>query len=462
MDYRRLGLAALFGFACRPADSVPGVEAAAAFVIRDVTVIDGTGAPARPHQRVTVRGGRIESVEPDGPGSTAPAGARPIDGTGKFLIPGLWDTHVHLADLGEEAIPLLPTYGITSVRDAGGDPARLASWRSRIESGEIIGPRIRSCGPMLEGEWDPTSVGGRTDHWVVESPERAREIVGRLAAEGVDCIKVRSYATAETFFALAAAAAEHGLPLVVHPLGAIDPVASSDAGVASYEHAFYPWPWNGLAEERKREIESAFRRNGSVVVPTLIAWQTFRLPVETIRARVHDRDAKLDVRSRQVSASLRRNWIFGVEDFEKMSSGSPGWNEAIDQVYEQVAELLDHGVGVMAGTDTGVALVFPGSALHEELELLVRSCRLTPLEALSAATLVPARFFGMEERLGTIEAGKLADLVLLSGDPLEDIANVRKVDGVMLRGRWLDRIALDGLVAEVEKQVARRDPAAKE
>ena len=121
----------------------------------------------------------------------------------------------------------------------------------------------------------------------------------------------------------------------------------------------------------------------------------------------------------------------------------------------------DHGVGIMAGTDTGVALVYPGSALHQELRLLVERCRFTPMDALLSATLIPARFFKMEDRLGTIEAGKLADMVMLAKDPLQDIANIQKIEGVMMNGKWLDRAALDRIASDVEKQIARSHQSTK-
>ena len=133
--------------------------------------------------------------------------------------------------------------------------------------------------------------------------------------------------------------------------------------------------------------------------------------------------------------------------------GTAGWNTAIDQLYEQVAEMHDHGVGIMAGTDSGATMVYPGAALHQELKLLVKKCRFTPMDALLSATIIPAKFFHLESVLGTIEPGKFADLVLLSDDPLKDIGNVRKINGVMLAGQWLDRSALDKLILQTKSSI---------
>lgn len=424
-----------------------------AHVIRHVTVIDGTGKAAQPNMAVYIRSGRIVSVQPDDGGREQIPGMITIDGSGKFLIPGLWDAHVHLSDVGVVAIPLLPTYGITSVRDMGGDPDFVRSIRDRIAKADLIGPRVKFCGPMLEGKWDQKP-GERTDHWAVSTPADARATVDKLATKGVDCIKMRTYASRDTYFALAAAANEHGLIFVGHAPWGIDPLEASNAGQRSFEHAFYPWPWETVEPQKKEQIENTFRKNGSLVVPTLIAWETFRFDLKTIEAVVNDRAGKSDPRLLQVSPSLRRNWLSGIEERKSQNVGSPGWNKAIDQVYEQVAEMHDHGVGVMAGTDSGVTLVYPGAALHQELKLLVAKCRFTPMDALLSATIIPAKFFHMESDLGTIQAGKLADLVLLSADPLEDIGNVRKISGVMLAGKWLDRTALDKLRQQTENSIS--------
>lgn len=441
----------LLSFVERPLCQSSGSDVSNMFVINDVTVIDGTGKPERPHMRVVVRDGNIESVEQIQPNSKIPAGYKVIDGRGKFLIPGLWDVHVHLANLDEVAIPVLPAYGITSVRDMGGDVAQLKAWRSKIEKGELLGPRVKICGPMLEGKFDRKDL---KDHWEILTPEQARSTVNKLADEGVDCIKMRNFASPETYFALVATARERNLPFGGHPPWGVDPIKASDAGQTTFEHGWYPWPWKDVSPEKKLEIENTFRKNGSLVVPTLITWEINRLSAGAIVTIINDYDGKSDPRLKLISPELRKNWLDGFQYIKPQGPGSPGWIKALEAHYEQVAEMHDHGVGIMTGTDLGATMVYPGASLHQEIKLLVTKCRFTPMDALLSATIIPAKYFKMEDRLGTIEKGKFADMVLLSASPLVDIGNIDKISGVMLNGKWLDRGALDKTISDVEMKIA--------
>jgi hypothetical protein len=297
------------------------------YVIRHVRVIDGTGKPSQPNMAVYIRSGRIVSVQPDDGNREGIPGTITIEGTGKFLIPGLWDAHVHLSDIGEVAIPLLPTYGITSVRDMGGDPEFVRDLRDRIAKGDLIGPRVKFCGPMLEGKWDQQP-GKRTDHWVVTTPADAKAIVDKLANEGVDCIKVRTYASRETYFALASAAKEHGLIFGGHAPWGIDPIEASNAGQRSFEHAFYPWPWETITTQKKEKIEDTFRTNGSLVVPTLIAWETFRFDLKTIESVVTDYAGKSDPRLALAPTAAGQDAASRITTESMSDFTTPFWNRS--------------------------------------------------------------------------------------------------------------------------------------
>ena len=195
---------------------------------------------------------------------------------------------------------------------------------------------------------------------------------------------MRNYASPESYFALVATAKERGLPFGGHAPGGIDPIKASDAGQTTFEHGYYPWPWKDVTPEEKLEIENTFRKNGSFIVPTLITWEFGRFPATAIEAIINDYDGKSDPRLKLISPALRKNWLSGFEDIKKQGTGSTGWIKAIEAHYEQIAEMHDHGVGVMAGTDTGATMVYPGSALHQELKLLVTKCRFTPMDALKS------------------------------------------------------------------------------
>ncbi|HSR98959.1 MAG TPA: amidohydrolase family protein, partial [Kofleriaceae bacterium] len=356
---------------------------------------------------------------------------------------------------------VLVAHGVTSVRDMGGDVVRLRDWRAAIATGQLVGPRIRFCGPMLEGNRDAL-VPGRADHWVVADPAAADATVDRLAGLGVDCIKIRSIADAPTYRALAAAARRHHLPLVGHSPAGVDPLAASAAGQASFEHGFYPWPWTTLSTVAQHRIADAFRRSGSLVTPTLVAWQPFLAPYPTIQAVLDDTRGTTDPRERTVSAALRRNWISGFADRKKWRGSGPAshaaWVKALDDDYRELRDLHDRGVGLLVGTDTGTTMVYPGAAVHQEMKLFVTRLGLRPIDAIIGATILPAKHFGLEADLGTIEAGKLADLVVLSADPLADIKNIEAIDSVILDGRLFDHAALQRLVGDAERRIARGDP----
>jgi imidazolonepropionase-like amidohydrolase len=310
---------------------------------------------------------------------------------------------------------------------------------------------------MLEGTWD-AAAGGRTDHWAVATPGDAEAVVGKLAAAGVDCVKIRTIAHEATYLAVAAAARRHHLPLVGHAPWGVDPIEASNAGQRSFEHGFYPWPWSSLTKDQQRAVATTFRLNSSLVTPTLIAWQPFLLPSRTIQAVIDDTRGTTDPRENTVSAALRRNWRSGFDDIKKARTDTPGshdaWVKALDGAAAEIRDLHDHGVGVMVGTDTGATLVYPGAAVHQEMKLLVRKVGLRPIDAILGATIIPAKHFGLEGSLGTIEVGKLADLVLLSADPLADIEHIHDIELVILDGRVLDHHRLESLIADAARQIA--------
>ena len=358
---------------------------------------------------VLVSGNRIGAV-----GTAAdvpiPPGTETVDGTGKFLIPGLWDMHGHLTDATESAFPLLIMNGVTGVRDMGGELDQIDRWRTEIDRGERIGPHIVRAGPFVDGPNEAPH------HLTIRTPEEARRIVHELKGKGVDFIKVHNALPRDAFFALMDEARKEHIPVAVHLPKEVTAAEASEAGAVSLEHiemlgqsallrkdATAKTVKDAVAENEGplgQQTFATFVKNGTWYVPTLVAYERgFVLWSNNPRALV----PRLEIHRRQVAL---------------------------------VGAMHKAGVRIMAGSDFSDWALVPGVDLHNELALLVEA-GFSPMEALQAATLSPAEFLGMRDSLGTVEAGKIADLVLLDANPLESISHTRKINAVVLGGRLL-------------------------
>ncbi|HEV2129541.1 MAG TPA: amidohydrolase family protein [Longimicrobiaceae bacterium] len=462
----RVLLVLLLAGLCVAAIRVSGEAAqTSSFAITNVAVIDASGAPHRPGMTVVVTGRRIAALGRTGT-VEVPRGARVIDGAGKYLIPGLWDMHVHLSYVGRHALPLFLANGVTGVRDMGGDFAQVAAWRDSIAVGHLLGPRIKAAGPIVEStRWlqfaraAVQQAGGRDEDKLarrvgVDTPEDARRVVDSVAALGADFLKLRNAASREAFFALAAEARRRELPLVGHAPHNVSPEEASNAGQRSFEHEFLP-PLDGMTTEARARLFRRFAENGTAFVPTMVANRGYRLlPDSLVLAVIADSTGTREPRRRYVSRELAEDWR--VQIGMKQSERPRDWHAYHRSTLRDLREMQSAGVPLLAGTDAAAPLVFPGFSLHEELELLVREGGLTPLQALRSATHNPAEFLALQDSLGTIARGKLADLVLLDANPLDDIRNTQRIRAVVANGRLLERAALDSLLAQARAEVAHR------
>jgi imidazolonepropionase-like amidohydrolase len=423
--------------------------------IKDVTLIDGTGAAPRSGVTVIISGNRISEIVDGKPDLTGIDEV--VDGAGKFLIPGLWDMHTHLAYVGDVTCATLVAYGVTSVRDPGGSLDTVDWFRARIQEGSLIGPRIFRAGPVLDGS-KPDS----RDRLVMDTADDGRRAVIYVKSRGVDFIKVHNGAPPAAYFAMLAEARKQGLAVVGHIPYDVDPGEAIDAGHQSVEHivSLFEGPVRrkvaagmkqeqAIAEFTEAEASRLARKmvaKGTWFDPTLVTYW--------YRAHQWDVRAAKDPREQYVTASSR--------SFQKVFTplpDNPDTRRVLSAAFERFLEITRilhrEGVRFLVGTDLCVPLTYPGSSVHEELAWLVKA-GLTPMEALVAGTRNGAEAVGRLADLGTIEKGKFADLALLDADPLADITNTRKIAAVVANGRLFRREALDRLLAQVAKDAPGR------
>jgi imidazolonepropionase-like amidohydrolase len=422
-----------------------------------VTVLPLETAVTLPDQTVVIRGDRIERVAPRAE-VAIPAGARVIDGHGRYVLPGLIDAHVHLARTQDLAILL--ALGVTTVRNMWGAPVHL-TWRDQIARGELPGPTIVTAGPILDG--DPPAHPGSLIVRTAADVDQAIALHRRL---GYDFVKIYSRLSPEAFERLVADAARDGLAVAGHVPWAVPLDRAVDAGMRSIEHmtgfvaalqaAGSPLAGRIDRASRAQQIDHVDEARIAALVQRVAAHRTFDVP--TLGVMDADRGAA-EVRDRLARPEMR--WL---PPWERALS-APGPNDGddaaeLDRDRRRIALLgrivaaLDRaGAPIATGTDLENPLVIPGFSLHHELELLV-DAGLSPLAALRAATRSGAELLGRSHELGRVAAGMRADLVLLDANPLDDIHHTRRIAGVMARGRYLPRGELDAMLAQVAADFA--------
>jgi len=401
-------------------------------LFENVTLVPMAGGEAvLSGMSVATRDGRIAAVAPAGEVEVSGT-ARRIDGTGKFLLPGLTDMHVHVADRTDLALFLVN--GVTAVRDLGAMEATFR-FKDQIEAGHMLGPRLYLSTPMLTGkDFDPL---GRT----VASAEEAREYI-RSVADKVDVVKVKEMDEA-LYGAILDEAFRLRIPVAAHiPRGfAFDRYLRP--GLTSIEHieeiVSSVMRDNLDSTEAIASTVEKIRAAGVAVTPNLVTYQT-------IIAMIDEWDTFLDRPQAEFRSSLARQVVAGnLETWASADLDRVAWVRRAHRLHAVITlALRDAGVTLLLGTDANAVGAIPGFSVHDELALLVEA-GLTRLEALQAATVNAARVLGVESRAGTIEVGKDADLVLVAANPLDDLSVLRDPVGVMRNGQWLS--AEDDLAA---------------
>jgi imidazolonepropionase-like amidohydrolase len=458
--------------------SFSSAESSSQLAIIHVTVIDATGRAPQADQTVLIDGGRITAV-----GATTttkvPKTARTIDASGKFLVPGFWDMHVHLAGINADPswskqvlLPLLLANGITGVRDMGGDLDALLAWQRDIESGVLLGPHIVASGPFLSASGKKTP-----EQYPVHNAEEARAAVDDLKKRGANFIKIITMPSRDAFFAAAAESKKQNIPFVGHLPFEIGVIEASDAGMHSIEHLLYSAfalsfssketelrprlvlaekngdaaAWEQIAHEadatyspeKATALIQTLKKNSTWVTPTLAS-----LDITAHPGNWNTDDPLLAF----VPPTMAKQWRESFNDAE-MKQRAAWLGRQASNDWKLTGELHRAGVPILVGSDSLDPFVFPGDSFHHELAELVRA-GFTPMDALQASTHGAALFLGREKEFGTIEAGHIADLVVLSANPIENIANTRKVWAVIRNGGYYDRASLDTLLARAKEAAA--------
>ncbi|MEW9555274.1 amidohydrolase family protein [Nonomuraea sp. NPDC050783] len=463
----------MFTSRATPAHATDGTGVLA---VAGATVIDGTDGPPARDQTIVMAGGLIIWSGPSAQ-AVVPHGATVVNARGTFVIPGLWDMHTHMTATDERVYPpLYLAHGVTGIREMWGDPT-LYALRTRIEAGALLGPRIVTAGSIVDGV--PSVWPDATQ---VASPEEGRAAVRATAAEGAEFVKVYSHLGDDIFGAILDEARRHDLPVAGHLPWRVGAGRASDAGMHSMEHLFgLPTAVSAREEEIRRtlaetpidpadprryyDLARELDRQASLShVPAKAArlferlarnntWQSPTLRILSVASSPADTFAD-DPRLKYVPQDVRAYWR------ERLGELAPSTPKQIAEQsaflryrMDMVAEMHAAGVSIIGGTDTPNPYVFPGSGVHDELALLVRA-GLSPGQALRSMTSEAARCLGLQDLVGTLAAGKAADLLVLDADPLRDIRNTQKIRSVVVRGRLLDRRRLDDMLAGVEAAVA--------
>lgn len=465
------GIAALLAVAAPAA-----ARERADLLIRHATVIDVASGKTVPNQGIAVVGDTIRAVGPDRSIARRFSVRRTVDSAGKFVMPGLWDMHVHfgggpeLIEENKALLPLYVAYGVTTVRDCAADLSEsVLAWRSAVASRRLLGPTIYTSGPKLEGYkplWKGTIEVG--------TPAEVNAALDRLQAMRVDFVKITDNTLKPDIFLYAVNEAKRrGMKTSAHTPYALTIVQAADAGLSSIEHVDYLIKAGSPKEaeigadyvagkltyaqasdafvetfdkDYARNVYRELAKRRIAVTPTL--------NMGRILAYLDREDHSKDPGLAYIGPGLRKTYDWRVERAAKATPEQVAARHKEYELSKQVMPMLvEAGIPILAGTDAGYlnSFNYPGEGLHDELERYVEA-GLTPRQALASATITGSAFLGHSDRYGAVQPNRAADLLILRANPLRSISATRSIEAVVLHGRLLDRRSLDRLLDEAKKK----------
>ena len=412
-------------------------------LFKNVNVVDVKTGQIAAKQNVLISGNTIQKITAK---AISSKNASVVDGTGKFLIPGLWDMHIHVfrnaVDKRKEYFfPMFIANGVTSVRDMWTKPKNMQyvnKWREQVSTGPGAVPRFATVGTLVDG-LPPVWPSSDT----VKTAEEARAIVHKIKNSGVDFVKVYGHLSREAYFAIAEECKKLNFPFAGHVPDSITITEAVSSGQKSIEHLFgvlSKWAdlsskeekfkavkrgeWTpalrlelleSFSEQKTLELAKLLKRNGTWLCPTIVEHATNML--------TDNKQYIQDERLQYVSETEKKSWMDFYNAFKPENRSFLQFRFETGMKYVNI--MYNNGVELLAGTDLGNPFIYAGSSLHDELAYFVKA-GLTPLAALQTATLNPAKYVGKEMEIGTVSVGKLADLILLDANPLLDITNTKK------------------------------------
>lgn len=405
-----------------------------------------------------------------------------IDGAGKYLIPGLWDAHIHFAFIEEMApsmFDLFLGYGVTSVRDTGGRIEFVKAWKDKADSDPKNAPRVKIAGPLIDGTphvYDGSSPTFPPLGVPVADENATIAMVEKLDSIGVDLLKAYEMLTPEKFKTITKMARQKGLKVTGHVPLSMDVISVSNAGLNSIEHfrnleTSVVANWEELLAERREILKNKDQKTGGALRSSLHnlqrydaikrtdsttlykvlnvlkendTWQIPTLMLNHLSAYGGFQDAEYREKFKALPQEIQEEWDMLIDKIAEMPVSENTLNFE-RWAMKMVGKMHKMGIPFMAGTDAPIRFQVPGNSLHGELKLYVEA-GMSPLEALKTATLLPATYFNLQDELGLIEEKMIADLVILDANPLEDIENTQKINAVIKDGHLMNRNHLDQLL----------------